>query len=51
MKAPLIIMTVPFALSFISGMFDWYIEDGMFALFGFAFFVGLVWAWVLELKE
>jgi membrane protein CcdC involved in cytochrome C biogenesis len=50
MKIALALITVPFIISFMSGMFDWYVEDGMFALFGLAMIVGLGWAWFIELK-
>ena len=51
MKFALSMMTIPFTLSFLSGVFNWYIEDGMFILFGFSMMVGLIWAWVEELKR
>lgn len=50
-KIALSLFTVPFTLSFLSGMFDWYIADGMFALFGLSMLIGLVWTWVIELKK
>lgn len=51
MKIALSLFTVPFTLSFLAGMFDWYLEDGMFVLFGLSMVVGIIWAWVIELKK
>ncbi len=51
MKAALSFISVPFAISFFAGMFDWYIDDGMYILFGFSMLVGAIWAWVIELKR
>jgi hypothetical protein len=51
MKTPLTLITVPLALSFLSGMFDWQVDDGMFIVFGFSMIAGAIWAWVIELKK
>jgi hypothetical protein len=50
-KIPLTLITAPMTLSFLSGMFDWYIEDGMYMLFGLAMIIGLGWLWIIELKK
>lgn len=46
LKIALTLISVPLALSFLSGMFDWYIDDGFFMLFGFSMVAGIVWAWI-----
>lgn len=51
MKTPLLLITIPYAVSFLSGMLDWYVEDGMFVLIGLSMLAGIVWAWVIELKK
>lgn len=51
MKSALTTITIPFILSFLAGMFNWYMDDGVYALLGFAMIGGLTWAWVIELKK
>jgi len=51
MKTPLLLISVPFAISFLAGMFGWYIEEGMYILLGLSMIVGIVWAWIIELKK
>jgi hypothetical protein len=51
MKAALATITAPMVLSFLSGVFGWYMEDGLYALIGFTMMGGIVWAWVIELKK
>lgn len=51
MKAALTTITAPMALSFLSGIFDWYMDDGVYILIGFTMIGGLVWAWFIELKK
>jgi len=51
MKTPLLLISVPFAISFLAGMFDWYIEEGMYILLGLSMIIGVVWAWIIELKK
>lgn len=51
MKAPLLLLTIPFSLAFLAGAFDWYFEDGFYVLLGFSMLLGIVWGWVVELKK
>lgn len=51
MKTALSLITVPYAISFFGGMFDWYFEDGFYILMGISIIVGIVWAWRLEMKR
>jgi len=51
MKAPLLFISVPFAIMFLSGFFGWYVEEGMTILSGLSMIVGIVWAWIVELKK
>jgi len=51
MRLPLIILTIPLTISFLGGMFEWYFEDGFYLLLGLAIIIGLVWAWIVELKK
>lgn len=50
-KAALLLITVPLILSFTAGMFDWYVEDGMLIIFGLSMIIGVVWAWLIVLKN
>ena len=49
MKLALSLITVPYSISFLAGMFGWYIEDGMYLLIGLVMIVGIVSAWWIEL--
>jgi len=51
MKTPLLFITVPFAISFLAGVFGWYMEEGLLALLGIAMLIGIVWAWKIELNK
>lgn len=51
MKAALALMTAPLVISFLSGMFDWYMDDGLLIFFGFCMILGTIWAWIIELKN
>lgn len=51
MKTALTLITVPYALAFLGGMFDWRIEDGMYVLFGLSMLAGIIWAWIVELDK
>ena len=51
MKTPLLLISVPFALSFLSGMFEWYMEEGMYILLGISMLIGIIWAWYVGLKK
>lgn len=51
MKTPLLLISIPFGISFLGGMFYWEIEEGMTILFGLSMIIGVVWAWVIELKK
>jgi len=51
MKYALLLISVPYAISFLAGMFGWYMEDGMYMLIGLSMLVGIVWAWIVELKK
>jgi hypothetical protein len=48
MKTPLTLITAPLALSFLTGIFDWQVDEGMFLIFGLSMIVGTIWAWVIE---
>lgn len=48
MKAALLFITVPLTISFFAGMFEWYIEDGMYILLGLSMIIGIIWAWIAE---
>ena len=51
MKLALLFITVPSVISFLSGMFEWYIDDGMYLLFGISMIIGIIWAWIIELNK
>lgn len=51
MKTPLLLISTPYAISFLAGMFSWYMEDGMYLLLGLTILIGIVWAWIVELKK
>ena len=51
MKTPLLLISIPYAISFLAGMFEWYMEDGMYILLALAMLVGIVWGWIIELKK
>lgn len=51
MKTALSLITVPFALSFLSGVFSWDVDEGMFILFGFSMLIGIIWAWKIEMSR
>ena len=48
MKLALSLITVPYGISFLGGMFGWYMEDGMYMLIGFSMLAGIIWAWIVE---
>jgi hypothetical protein len=51
MKAALTTITVPFAISFLSGVFMWDFPEGFYILLGLSMIVGIIWAWFLEMKK
>lgn len=51
MKNALTLITAPMALSFLAGMFDWTLPDGLYVLIGFTMIGGLIWAWIIEAKN
>jgi hypothetical protein len=51
MKTPLLLVSVPYGVMFLSGVFGWYIEDGMATLAGISMLIGISWAWTVELKK
>jgi hypothetical protein len=51
MKTPLLLISIPLAISFLGGMFYWEMEEGMVVLFGLSMIIGTIWAWVIELKK
>lgn len=51
MKLALGLITIPFIFSFLSGAFNWYMDDGAYIFLGFLMIVGLVWAWVIEVNR
>lgn len=48
MKGALTLITAPIVLSFLSGVFDWYLDDGVFVFIGACMIAGLIWAWIVE---
>lgn len=48
MKAALSLITGAFSFSFLIGFFGWYVDDGVFALIGFAMMAGIIWAWIAD---
>ena len=48
MKLALSTITVPFGISFLSGVFLWELPEGMYILFGIAMIVGIIHAWIVE---
>lgn len=51
MKLALSLITVPFAISFLDGIFMWYLADGFYMLMGFTMMAGLALSWYHELKN
>ncbi len=51
MKAALTTLTVPYSISFMSGMFGWTFDDGFFMLLGFSMLAGIIWAWIVEMRR
>jgi len=51
MKIPLSLIAVPYGIMFLSGAFDWYIEDGLAILAGLSILIGICWGWKVELKK
>ena len=51
MKNALLLITIPYALALLAGMFEWYMDDGVWMLFGISMLVGIIWGWIVELKK
>jgi hypothetical protein len=51
MKAPLIVLTTLFSISFFDGMFGWGLDDGFYVFSGFTMMATLGWMWYLVAKE
>lgn len=51
MKTALTLLTLPMALSFFAGMFEWSMDDGVYMFIGFTMIAALIWAWIIELKR
>jgi len=51
MKTPLLLISVPYAISGLAGAFGWYMEEGLLILLGLSILVGIVWGWIIELKK
>ena len=51
MKAPLTLITASYATLFLSGFFDWYLDDGFVILLSFGMLAGIVWAWIAVSKQ
>jgi multidrug efflux pump subunit AcrB len=51
MKIALSLFSVPFGISFLSGLFYWEFPEGFFVLLGISMLIGIVWAWFIELKR
>jgi hypothetical protein len=50
LKIALSFISVPFGISFLSGAFDWYFDDGFYILLGASMLIGIIWAWVAVYK-
>lgn len=51
MKTPLIILTTAFGISFLDGMFSWYLADGFYVLLNLAIMVALTEMWIIQYKN
>jgi len=51
MKTPLLLITIPYTIAFLAGIFGWYMEEGLLALLGIAILIGIGWAWKIELNK
>jgi len=51
MKGALTTITVPYTISFLSGVFYWEFPEGFYMLIGLALLAGIVWAWYEALKK
>ncbi len=51
MKGALLTASAPMAFSFLSGVFGWYMDDGVYTFIGFIMMIGLGWAWYVELNR
>ena len=48
MKLALSTITVPYSISFLSGVFMWELPEGLYILLGLAMIVGIIHAWIVE---
>jgi len=51
MKAPLLLITIPMVIIFLTGMLEWYMDDEVYMLFGFSMIIGVIWAWLVESRS
>ena len=51
MKAALTTISVPYGISFLSGVFYWDFPEGFYILLGLSMMAGIIWAWAVELKK
>lgn len=51
MKTALAIITAPMLLAFLAGFFGLYMDDGVYTLIGVTMIVGIIWAWIIEMKR
>ena len=51
LMAPLIILSVPMLISFLSGVFGWDFDDGFYLLIGLSMMVGIIWMWYVMLTN
>lgn len=51
MKTALTLLTLPMALSFFAGFFEWSMDDGVYIFIGITMIAALIWAWIIELNK
>lgn len=47
----LLLISIPFSISFLAGVFYWEFPEGFYILLGFSMIIGIIWAWVIEAKR
>lgn len=48
---PVTMVTIPFGISFLDGMFGWELADGFYVLLGLSMTIGLIWQWYIMLTD
>jgi hypothetical protein len=51
MKAPLSLLSACFGYLFFAGMFGIEVSEDLIAILGFGMVGGIIWSWVVALKE